>query len=511
METREFTFIDLFSGIGGFHRALSSLGGKCLGFSEINRDAVICYCENTGESGEANFGDITGIKALPSHDLLTAGVPCQSWSIAGRNLGFDDDRGQLWNDTIYLLNQSRPKAFIFENVKGLVDPRNKDALGYIMARIRDAGYHADYHVINSYDYGVLQNRVRIYIIGFLDKRRFDQFLLPPKEMKHARLGDLLGIKILGNGTQESQTDLFGAPLSSRQMSLSASGGMNDYFLYNDIRNGDTTIHTWDMLPTTDRQKRICLLLLRNRRKKAYGCLDGNPLSLAHFQALDKSITHKEIDELVMLGILAVENYGFRVSDAQRQITEEEAEILSKAKSGMLILDELKADRELKLRRTPLVETLADLEAKGAITCVEIRYDFKNTKISTGLNGVNRVFLPSSLVFPTLVASDTNDMVATKDISADNMADYRRKFIEEIHGKGNYRKITKSEACLLQGFPADYKLPDSRARWMKLVGNSVSVPVIETLCRAIIATGVFGADELSQKAQTLSVRKLAASA
>jgi len=238
-----FTFIDLFSGIGGFHRALASLGGRCLGFSEINRDAVSCYCENTGESAEANFGDITGINALPPHDLLTAGVPCQSWSIAGRNLGFDDDRGQLWNDTIYLLNQSRPKAFIFENVKGLVDPRNKDALGYIMARIRDAGYHADYHVINSYDYGVLQNRVRIYIIGFLDKERLEQFSLPPKEKKHARLGDLLGIKILGNETTETEKDLFGMPLSSRQMSLSASGGMNDYFLYNDIRNGDTTIHT----------------------------------------------------------------------------------------------------------------------------------------------------------------------------------------------------------------------------------------------------------------------------
>jgi DNA (cytosine-5)-methyltransferase 1 len=277
------------------------------------------------------------------------------------------------------------------------------------------------------------------------------------------------------------------------MSLSASGGMNDYFLYNDIRNGDTTIHTWDLLPTTDRQKAICLLLLRNRRKKAYGRLDGNPLSLAHFLAIDNTITQNEIDELVTLGILAAEDYGFRITGPHRQLTVEEAEILSKAKGGMLILDELKADRELKLRKTPHAETLANLVAKGALTCVETRYDFKNTKISTGLNGLNRVFLPSSSVFPTLVASDTNDMVATKDISADNMADYRRKFIEEIHLEGNYRKITKSEACLLQGFPAEYKLPDSRARWMKLVGNSVSVPVIETLCRAIIATGVFEAN------------------
>jgi DNA (cytosine-5)-methyltransferase 1 len=244
------------------------LGGKCLGFSEINRDAISCYCDNTGEGNDVNFGDITKVKLLPSHDLLTAGVPCQSWSIAGRNLGFDDDRGQLWNDTIYLLNQSRPKAFIFENVKGLVDPRNREALEYIMERIRDAGYHADFHVINSYDYGELQNRVRIYIIGFLDETCFKRFKLPEPRETHMRLGDLLGVEILNKITKVDQRDLFGDEVSSRQMSLSASQGVNDYFLYNDIRNGETTIHSWDLLPTTDRQKSICLLLLRNRRKKS---------------------------------------------------------------------------------------------------------------------------------------------------------------------------------------------------------------------------------------------------
>ena len=122
-----FTFIDLFAGIGGFKMALSANGGKCVGFSEVNKDAINAYCENHNIKPESNFGDITKIKELPYHDILTGGVPCQSWSIAGKNLGFDDDRGQLWNDTIYLLNQARPKSFIFENVKGLVDPRNKKA------------------------------------------------------------------------------------------------------------------------------------------------------------------------------------------------------------------------------------------------------------------------------------------------------------------------------------------------------------------------------------------------
>lgn len=490
MGKNNFTFIDLFSGIGGFHRGLTALGGNCLGFSEINRDAFACYCENTEENPEANYGDITGIKCLPPHDLLTAGVPCQSWSIAGRNRGFDDDRGQLWNDTIYLLNQSRPKAFIFENVKGLVDPRNKDALRYIMERIRDAGYHAEHHVINSYDYGVMQNRVRIYIIGFLDRECFGRFSLPPAKEKHMRLGDLLGIKVLEKEARVCQTDLFGEEIGPRQMSLSASGGMNDYFLYNDIRNGETTIHSWDILPTTERQKSICLLLLRNRRKKAYGCLDGNPLSHGHFRELDSTITEEDINGLVQMGILAEEDYGFLWTAETHDLSEAELEILSHSEEGKIIVDELKASRRLKLKKTRLKETIGKLVAKGAISCVERRYDFKNTKISTGLNGVNRVFLPSSSVFPTLVASDTNDMVATKDIQADNAANYRRRFVAEIHAQGNFRKITKAEACLLQGFPADYKLPESRARWMKLIGNSVSVPVIETLCRAIINTGVF---------------------
>lgn len=178
MNSNKFTFVDLFSGIGGFRMALNSIGGECLNFSEINSDAINTYCTNFNEDLESNLGDITKIKNLPSHDLLTGGVPCQSWSIAGRNLGFDDDRGQLWNDTIYLLNKSKPKAFVFENVKGLVDPRNKEALTYILNRIKEAGYYTNFYLINSYDYGVPQNRLRVYIVGFKDEEYFNKFILP---------------------------------------------------------------------------------------------------------------------------------------------------------------------------------------------------------------------------------------------------------------------------------------------------------------------------------------------
>ncbi len=493
MENSKFTFIDLFSGIGGFRMALENNGGECLHFSEISKDAIDTYCKNSNEPIEKNLGDITKIKQLPKHNLLTAGVPCQSWSIAGRNLGFDDDRGQLWNDTIFLLNQSRPDAFIFENVKGLVDPRNKKSLTYILDRIKEAGYFANYYVLNSFDYGVPQNRIRIYIVGFRDKEFADKFKLPKPLDKKIKLADILSDfneKII-EVENEMPKDLFGEIITQKSMSLSTSNGLNDYFLFNDLRNGHSTIHSWDIIETTERQKKICYLLLKNRRKSAYGDLDGNPLSVKHFQDLDNSINENELDELVELKILKKENYSFTINRSKvADLSEEEKIIIDNCDSNLLVVDKLKMNRELKVKKISLSKTLPTLIEKKIITSNEVRYDFKNTKISTGLYGVNRIFLPTSNIFPTLVASDTNDYVTTKMFSAKNEEEHRKLFINKVYKKENYRRITKEEACLIQGFPKDYILPENRARWMKLVGNSVSVPVIEILGKAIVETGIF---------------------
>jgi DNA (cytosine-5)-methyltransferase 1 len=490
------TFIDLFAGIGGFRIALANLGGQCINFSEINVDAINTYCSNFSEKQSSNLGDITKVSELPKHDLLTAGVPCQSWSIAGKNLGFDDDRGQLWNDTIYLLHQAKPKAFIFENVKGLADPRNSEALLYILKRIKDAGYFANYYVLNSYDYGVPQNRVRIYIVGFEDKKFHDKFKLPLPVEKKLRLGDIIGgcdLPEFNSGSTSGERDLFGkVPTQKRSMSLSNNHGFNDYFLFNDIRNGHTTIHSWDILDTTERQKSICLLLLKNRRKSAYGDLDGNPLSLDHFKGLDRSIAQSELDELIEKNILKKEDYSYKILKKNPKIcfTDQEELILSLNVENKLIPDILTTNRELKLKRVSVKQVLDSLLEKEAIISCETRYDFKFTKISTGLFGVNRIFLPTSNIFPTLVASDSNDFITTIAISADNENYYKNQFVKKIYNSGNYRKITRQEACKIQGFPDDFILPDSRSRWMKLIGNSVSVPVVEMIGKAIVKTGVF---------------------
>jgi DNA (cytosine-5)-methyltransferase 1 len=221
-------------------------------------------------------------------------------------------------------------------------------------------------------------------------------------------------------------------------------------------------------------------------------MDGNPLSLMHFQELITDISQSEIDILAEKGILKPEQYLFKIIDKNNSLlTVEEHLILERYSSGdSIVIDDLKLNKNIKLSKINIVKILEELTGKGIIECIEVRYDFKNTKISTGLYGVNRVFLPTSDIFPTLVASDTNDFVTTEIIQAKNETEFRNKFISEIYKKEKYRKITKEEACIIQGFPTDFELPENRARWMKLVGNSVSVPVIEVLIKSIIETGVF---------------------
>jgi DNA (cytosine-5)-methyltransferase 1 len=285
-------------------------------------------------------------------------------------------------------------------------------------------------------------------------------------------------------------DLFGQPVQGKRR-YRKTNGINDFFLFNDIRNGPTTIHSWDLKPTTERQKAICMLMLRNRRKSAYGRLDGNPLSLTHLQHLDSSIEAVELNVLVTMGILKTVPYSFAVTPNNTlTLRESEAIVVKQLSAGSTSLDALRECREIKLAKVPLDKTIALLVSTGVLVCTEIRYEFRYTKISTGIDGINRVFLPKSDAFPTLVASDTNDFIALKDVQAETPEGYKQAFLQQIFHKGLYRKVSKEEACQIQGFPRTFKLPESRSRWMKLIGNSVSVPVIGNLVASIIETGCF---------------------
>ena len=106
-----FSYVDLYSGIGGFRFALDAVGGESKGFSEINRPAVNTYKLNFDDPDNADLGDVTKIKTLPQNDMLVGGVPCQSWSVAGKMRGFEDPRGRLWYDTIKMVEASKPLIF----------------------------------------------------------------------------------------------------------------------------------------------------------------------------------------------------------------------------------------------------------------------------------------------------------------------------------------------------------------------------------------------------------------
>ena len=172
-EKPSFTFIDLFAGIGGFRLAMQANGGECVFSSEWDDAAKQTYYENYGE---VPFGDITKdeTKALiPEHfDVLCAGFPCQAFSIAGYQKGFNDVRGTLFFDVADILEKHRPKAFYLENVKNLKSHDGGRTFSKIMDVLKNRlDYVVDSKVMNPCEYAnVPQNRERIFIVGFDPKQ-----------------------------------------------------------------------------------------------------------------------------------------------------------------------------------------------------------------------------------------------------------------------------------------------------------------------------------------------------
>ncbi|MCF6367217.1 MAG: DNA cytosine methyltransferase [Bacteroidales bacterium] len=188
----EFTFIDLFAGVGGFRIAMQNLGGKCVFSSEIDKYAKKTYEYNFGE---VPFGDITKIneKDIPEHDILCAGFPCQAFSIAGKRKGFaDETRGTLFFDITRVIKEKHPKAFFLENVKGLRNHDKGNTLKIILKVLReDLNYFVpEPQIINAKDFGVPQNRERIFIIGFRKDLKISEFECPKPLKKKIVFGDV---------------------------------------------------------------------------------------------------------------------------------------------------------------------------------------------------------------------------------------------------------------------------------------------------------------------------------
>lgn len=162
----KFTMIDLFAGIGGTRLGFQlTRKVKCIFSSEWNKFSQKTYKANFGD---VPHGDITQIDAttIPDHDILVAGFPCQAFSQAGKQLGFEDTRGTLFFDVARIIKEKRPKAFLLENVKNLVSHDKGKTFKVIMKTLAQLDYNVFTMLFKAKDFGIPQNRERIYIVGF---------------------------------------------------------------------------------------------------------------------------------------------------------------------------------------------------------------------------------------------------------------------------------------------------------------------------------------------------------
>jgi DNA (cytosine-5)-methyltransferase 1 len=190
----KYNAIDLFAGIGGIRLGFEQVFGKEIEFvfsSEIDKYAQQTYYANFRE---VPHGDITKIdeKDIPPHDIILAGFPCQAFSIAGKRLGFEDTRGTLFFDVARIATYHKPKVIFLENVKGFVNHDKGNTFKVVKQTLEDMGYRVFTKVLNAKDFGIPQNRERIYIVAFLDDV---DFKFPDPLELNVKIVDILERKI----------------------------------------------------------------------------------------------------------------------------------------------------------------------------------------------------------------------------------------------------------------------------------------------------------------------------
>jgi len=293
-------FVDLFAGTGGIRLALQQackdlgIDYKCVFSSEIDTKTASSYELNFGENP---LNDIRKIKNLKHFELLLAGFPCQSFSYAGKHKGFADKRGTLFFEVERILKQNKPKYLLLENVRGLISHDSGRTYQTIEHTLQELGYTVDYLLLNSSNFGVPQNRVRIYILGILNdklkitlnsdvgaadthkfkqKQFFKQENIFNKEIfKPVVVKDILEIK--------TKNKYYCSTNFVKQLSKVVGSNYENLHGYRliDYRGGKS-IHSWELGIKGDcsyKEIEFMNLLINNRRRKIFGThQDGKSLS-----------------------------------------------------------------------------------------------------------------------------------------------------------------------------------------------------------------------------------------
>ena len=425
-------FIDLFAGIGGIRLGLelslrkAGLSPECVFTSEIKKHAITVLKQN--HPNDIITGDITKVEAnsIPDFDILCGGFPCQAFSVAGNRDGFADTRGTLFFDVERIILKKKPKGFILENVEGLVNHDGGNTLEVILNNLNAANYWVSYKVLNSVDFGVPQERKRIYIIGI----RKDLYGSPislddfPKSQKKLE-------KILESGKPTSDSPFVRLLLEKFTVEELSGKAIKDK------RGGDANIHSWDLelkVPVSDEEKHFLNLLLTERRKKKWAdiigikWMDGMPLTKTQIEDFYQNDNLQEmLDDLVAKGYVKYEH-------PKKQVIEKH-----KAPNGKIVTTYRRISDPTK--------------PKG--------YNIVAGKLSYE---VGKILSPKE-VAPTLVATDMHHLFVV-----DN---------------GGLRTLTLREGLRLFGYPESFKFDIDEANGFDLLGNTVVVPVIKAVATRLI--------------------------
>ncbi len=243
---KNITGSSFFAGIGGTCIGFKNAGIKVIWANEYDSKACKTYINNNKET-ELVQGDIRKLKlkSIPKTDILIAGFPCQAFSVAGKGKGFEDERGKLFFDLMKIIKSKKNSVIFLENVKNLETHNKGETLKIIINNLENAGYHIKYKVLNTMEYGnIPQNRERIYIVGFRNKKYYDKFNFPEKVKLKTRIKDIINLS-------EKKDDIY---------------YYNRYEIYNEIKSKikkNDTIYQWRRKYVRENKSNVCPTLTAN--------------------------------------------------------------------------------------------------------------------------------------------------------------------------------------------------------------------------------------------------------
>lgn len=229
-------FIDFFAGIGGFRLGMELAGHECVGHCEIDKFADKSYrAMHNPKEGEWYADDICRVEPgeLPEADIWTGGFPCQAFSVAGKRRGFEDMRGTLIFEIFRLAAERKPRILFLENVKGLLNHEGGRTFGIILDGLWELGYDVQWQVLNSKNFGVPQNRERVFIIGHLGEGSGRE-IFPIHGTDGKTLNHIGNLQI--DGRHESACRVYGVDGIGPCLNTCGGGGLETKILLT-VRNG----------------------------------------------------------------------------------------------------------------------------------------------------------------------------------------------------------------------------------------------------------------------------------